>query len=296
MRNDGSSIRIDIFETDSAPDPVIDFVWIVGWVVILAQLLISIVPWVRHENWGVFLVTVAGTALALLTSSLRQWKLEKWPGRKLNKDGRKENKTKSVALTRGNGHRYVMAIIGKDGAWDLENFATASSKTLGETVWCLCALAALWVCLLISVSGLRQDTWFFIIIGGIGMLQNIYASAVQRRSDCFGFRLKAYAEHPTIIGTPSKDRDDGLGTDDDVEEDETVFDVQPGPETLSGVRGALRELEKIIPGAGCSLMLDFFPYYCEVRAREVCNGLGEKILEESVSESQAGAFIKENSS
>lgn len=84
------SLRIDTFNLEGETGaPSIDHVWVLGWLTILAQLGISIAPWLLYSDWAIFLVTSSSTLFALLTGSLRQWSLEKWPGRRLN------NKSKS---------------------------------------------------------------------------------------------------------------------------------------------------------------------------------------------------------
>ena len=82
------SLRIDIFELRAVEaSPSIDHVWVLGWFTIAVQLIISIIPWVLYHDLAIFTITASGTLFALLTGSLRQWKLEKWPGRKLNPPG-----------------------------------------------------------------------------------------------------------------------------------------------------------------------------------------------------------------
>jgi hypothetical protein len=307
--------------------PSIDGVWVFGWLTIVSQLGISIVPWARYGDWAVFLVTAAGTLFALLTGSLRQWNHEKWPGRKLNKPAENKNcglrpspppaagglasagagntsdiekgqaglstspeislapppqqpqqpepqappaekklKTKTVCLTRGNGHRHVLILCGSGSAWDLETLATATSESLPETPWCLVGLAILWVCLLICVSGLKSHTWFLLLIGGLGMLQNVYAASAPCRPESLGLGMTPFAERPTIIGSAVEESrfwpkpglaersdDEGMGP-----EDPLVKEYLEPWKTVD-VRGAIRELEKTIPKAGMALMPEFFP-------------------------------------
>ena len=164
------SLRIDIFEVQEDGEPRIDRVWVLGWLTIIAQLGVSIAPWIRYGDWGIILATAAGTAFVLLTGCLRQWRLEKWAGRRLNQPGNIRNKTKTVCLTRGNGHQHAMILIGKGTSLDLESLATATSESLVEAPWLLGALAVLWSCLLITVSGLEQNTWFLVLIDGMGMV------------------------------------------------------------------------------------------------------------------------------
>ncbi|KAJ8131321.1 hypothetical protein O1611_g2310 [Lasiodiplodia mahajangana] len=54
------SLRIDIFELEGEARPVIDHVWLLGWLTIAVQLGVSIIPWVLYGDWAVFLVTGVG--------------------------------------------------------------------------------------------------------------------------------------------------------------------------------------------------------------------------------------------
>ncbi|KAI1738449.1 hypothetical protein F4680DRAFT_467402 [Xylaria scruposa] len=306
------SLRIDIFEHKGESKLAID------------HLVIPIIPWVLYGDWAVFLVAAAGTALALVTGSLRQWNIEKWPGRRLNppedlaesesdgskaksplatvgpvpvmaesipdmergqsdriapdtappqpksdsRSSRRRSKTEIVCLTRGNGHRHVQILIGSGSTWDLESLATATTDTLPETPWCLVALAILWVGLLISVSGLESYTWFLILVGGLGTLQNIYAASAPRRPESLGLRMRPFAERPTILGLPIDEKKlwlqpgtEELSDDEGVAPDDPLVREKPylEPCQTAGVRGAIRELEKTILKAGIALMPEFFP-------------------------------------
>ncbi|OTB01309.1 hypothetical protein M426DRAFT_266400 [Hypoxylon sp. CI-4A] len=309
------SLRIDIFDLEGESRPSIDRVWIMGWITILVQLGIGIIPWALHGRWSIFLITGAGTLLALLTGSLRQWNLEKWPGRKLNPPARlsssppaglaatntrsnsdaekgqaelssatetsatlplprvprsafKKPKTKTVCLTGGNGHRHALILRASGLAWDLEALATAKSDSLPETPWCLLGLAVLWICLLISVAGTQSDTWYLLGIGGLGMLQNLYAASAPRKPECLGLAMKPYVERPTIIGIGvdekrfwfNPDRPE-TSDDEEVTPDDELVRERPylEPWKTAGVRGAIRELEKTIPKAGMALMPVYFP-------------------------------------
>ncbi|KAL7894296.1 hypothetical protein HDV63DRAFT_160296 [Trichoderma sp. SZMC 28014] len=254
-----ASLRIDIFEIQECEKPQIDRVWVLGWLTIVAQLVVSIVPWIRDGDWGIFLVTASGTIFALLTGSLRQWNLEKWAGRRLNKPGSTTNKTKTVCLTRGNGHRHAMVFVGNGTAWDLESMATASSPSLAETPWLLGALAVLWGCLLVVVSGLQQNTWFLVLIGGIGMAQNIHASVARRPAGAFNMSIKPYPPRPTIVGLGFDSPHDDENSDEDLDDTTGLWRQPLDSEEIPGVRGAIRELEKAFPKAGVALMQEFFP-------------------------------------
>ncbi|KAI4117296.1 MAG: hypothetical protein LQ338_007575 [Usnochroma carphineum] len=253
------SLRIDIFEIRENYQPQIDRVWLLGWLTIFVQCMVSIVPWARNGDWGICLITVMGSALALLAGSLRQWNLEKWAGRRLTRPGDNKVKTKTVCLTRGNGHNYAIILVGRGTAWDLESMAPAKSDPTTETPYLLGTLAVLWSCLLIAVSGLKQNTWFLILIGAMGMLQNIYAGAARRPPGALNMSLTPYMQRPSIIGLSF----DWPSDDETSDEEPTGEDQQwrrPLPyKMVPGVRGAIREVEKMFPKAGVALMQEYFP-------------------------------------
>ena len=174
-------------------------------------------------------------------------------------------KTKTVCFTRGNGYRYAMVIVCSGTAWDLETLATATSESLPITPWFLGMLAVAWVCLLVSVSGLKAHTWFLMLVGGLGMLQNVYASSAPRSPASMGLALEKFKRRPTIIGSStceSKFWPEQQGNSTDFSDDEHLAPTDRkslGPLETVGVRGAIRELEKTIPGAGFALMPVFFP-------------------------------------
>lgn len=253
-----TSLRIDIFDVEDSEKPTIDWVWGLGWLTIAAQLGISIVPWVKWDDWGIFLITASGTAFALATGSLRQWNAEKWAGRRLNKPGSGKNKSKAVFLTRGNGHKCVMMLHSSGTTWDLEALATATSESKCETPWLLGALVFLWTCLLIAVSGLKAHTWFLIGIGVLGMIQNIFAGAVKRDFGTFNLKL---TKRPSVIAPGfdwPKDQD-APDSDEDVADTTGKWQQRLAYDQIPGSRGAIRELEKVHPRAGFALMLEFFP-------------------------------------
>jgi hypothetical protein len=282
------SIRIDIFELGVHSKPSIDNVWWLGWLTMIVQIGVAIVPWVLHGDWGIMMILLCGTFMALLTCALPQWRDEKWAGRILNSD-------KVVCLTRGNGHYHIMVIIGRAGAWDIETLATATRAPRPETTIVSLILAVLWTCLLISVSGLKANSWYLIGVGGLGMLQNIYAAGAERQPGTSDFHLMEYSPMPTIIGkrrhVPKDDADSVVELDENKAEfselsewekrkgDDKIpdwLDSMDGshgmPEWLTpvskrpggggqieNVHGALMELERWVPTAGIAMLQLFFP-------------------------------------
>ncbi|KAI1407755.1 hypothetical protein F5Y13DRAFT_205672 [Hypoxylon sp. FL1857] len=195
------SIRIDIFNLLPASHPTCDFVWWLGWMTLLAQVGIAIIPWVLYDDWGIILVTLCGNFLVATTCALPQWTEEKWAAPQLKRD-------KVTCLTRGNGHLHIMVFIGTQGSWNLECLANRTFIPRPETRWLSLLLAILWTCLLISVSGLQEHTWFFVGIGAIGMLQNIFAAGTPRQPETSNFHISRFSRAPTIIGRREDYEDD----------------------------------------------------------------------------------------
>jgi hypothetical protein len=133
------------------------------------------------------MVTISGTAFTLVTGALPQRTAKKCT-------------KKTMALTRGNGHRYVMVILGHEDAWDLEAMSSARLKTRPETRWVYLPLATFWATLLITVSGLKEYSWFLIGIGGLGTLQNIYVAAAAAKPEELNIRLWPHPVRSTVTG------------------------------------------------------------------------------------------------
>ena len=282
------AIRIDIFNLGIHSKPSRDGVWWLGWLTMVTQVGIAVVPWIRHGDWGIMMVVLCGNFMALLTCALPQWKDEKWAGRTLSKD-------KIMCLTRGNGHHHIMVIIGRAGSWDIETLATTTGAARPETTLVSLLLAILWTCLLISVSGLKAHTWYLIGVGGLGMLQNIYTAGVEREARTSDFHLAEYAPMPTIIGkrwpVREDDEDSFVSRESTLEEvselsiwlerngDDKIppwldsmdgshgmplwlvpLSKRPGDGAqIENVHGALMELERWVPTAGLAMLQVFFP-------------------------------------
>lgn len=155
-------LRITLYEVEesSIQNPIVhgvpslDRVWFMGIIVIVIQLGIAAIPWCVYGQWDTFLVTAAGNLFAVGTASLPQWRSEKWACPKTG--------GQTVAITEGNGSRSVMVVLGKRGVGlDLEIMARGTRTApafLSTRIW-NCVLALLWAVLLITVSGMNQNTW-----------------------------------------------------------------------------------------------------------------------------------------
>lgn len=219
----------------------LDWVWWLGWAVVVVQAVIAIVPWALFDNWGPFLVTASGNLLSTVTCALPQWRDEKWAGRKLGRE-------KVTCLTQGNGGHHIMVFLGSPGSWDFESLATGTSRPRQETRWVSLLLTVLWTCLLISVSGLGDGSWFLVLIGGIGMVQNVLAAGTSRTPSASAINLTPFKRAPTIIGrreTLVDDEDARIDPEEDLRQLHPVsawLSQRPRPSTLQCPPGDARSV------------------------------------------------------
>jgi hypothetical protein len=245
---DDTALRATVFEASNASEagvPVNDRYWLGGVFVIIVQLVVAAIPCIREDDWSILLITSAGTVLALFTGALPQWRFEKWACRR--------NTNKTLCLTGGNGTRNVMVIIGSGVGLDLEDLAAAESPRLlrrNESrakhtlmdlplafritqISCI-ALSVLWIVLLITVTGLKQNTWFLLLVGGLGMGQNVVVAGARRKPSASGIHLKEVKEF----------------------KEHKVMHV-------------LMDIEREYPGTGRSLLSTFFPDEKGLRRLEI---------------------------
>jgi hypothetical protein len=224
-----------------------------------AQLLLAMGPVIApRRNWTVLMVTAAGSLLATLTSSLPQWRKEKFNCR--------TNSKETYVLTRGNGHPHVFVVQNgghfinsndpnkKSGnSVNLEDLAVAYPATTNNTRIAVFVLALLWVFLLITVAGLKQDAWYLLGIGSLGTIHNIFV-ANHKRS-------------PRASGVPLKPFDDQKAADD-VEEADGPQNVKgyacvqighPDQDATLSTMAVLRRAEESYAGLGLLLLKTFFP-------------------------------------
>ena len=154
------ALRVTVFNVDVSKvpgHPTWDFVYYLGVLVILTQIGIAIIPWGLYGNYLPFIVTFGGNALSLLSGMLPQWMEEKFANYK--------TEGWTVSITRGNGSRHVMLILGKghvrNFGLDLEIMAAQSRQGGNKllTRFGSILLAALWTVLLITVTGTKQEPW-----------------------------------------------------------------------------------------------------------------------------------------
>ncbi|XP_044721200.1 uncharacterized protein HRG_06197 [Hirsutella rhossiliensis] len=162
-----------------------DSVHWIGFLTMLAQLGVALIPAYLFGDWGILIITTGGTVLSMATGLLPQWKTEKWACR------RKSRAT--YILTRGNGSQHAIVMLGNGHGFNLEGLASGQSNvqaaTKSSTRIALLVLFILWVLLLITAAGLKGHTWFLLAVGGLGIVQNVQVAGCPRRPESFGLCL-----------------------------------------------------------------------------------------------------------
>ncbi|KAJ6436663.1 STE/STE20 protein kinase [Purpureocillium lavendulum] len=151
----------------------------------ILQLGISVIPLAFFGDWGVFAITFFGNLLSIATGLLPQWKAEKWACRK--------DSTKTYVMTRGNGAQHAIVILGNGRGLNLEDLASGQSNievaTNKFTRFALLALFLLWIMLLITAAGLKENSWFLLAVGAVGIVQNAHVAGHPRKPENYGIPL-----------------------------------------------------------------------------------------------------------
>lgn len=183
-----TGLCVSIYSADHANPgyPGYDIVYRIGFATSILQLGIAAIPCGLYGDWGIILITGSGVFLSFAMGCIPQWSREKWACRL--------NSKKTVILTTGNGSQHAIVIMGDGKGLDLEDLATGPSTAdifiSSWTRFAIILLAALWILLLITAAGIRENTWFLLAIGGIGSLQNIFVAGRRRSPKAFGVPLK----------------------------------------------------------------------------------------------------------
>lgn len=217
-----AGLCVSVFTAQKAEmgTPGYDRLYWAGIATIILQLGIAVIPCGLFGDWCIVTVTAIGTLLALATGALSQWKHEKWAC--------KINSSKPVVLTRGNGSQHAIVIIGGGNSLDLEDLATGQTSidfsTSLSVRFALILLATFWILLLVTAASIKENTWYLVAVGGVGMLQNVFVAGSMRNPKSYGTELKFV----NAFGQPS-------------------------------VMDSLFEIEKIYPCLGNSMLATFFP-------------------------------------
>jgi hypothetical protein len=183
-----TGLCISIYEpskTKTAGEPTHDLIYWSGLAVAFIQLAIAAIPFATSGDWSIFMITISGTALALIMGGLPQWRDEKWACRRSSQN--------TYILTRGNGAQHAIVILGNGRGLNLEDLAVAGQTKYASTDMlmrlCLAVISVLWISLLITAAGVRTNTWFLLAVGGIGILQNVLAAGWRRDPSALGVHL-----------------------------------------------------------------------------------------------------------
>ena len=151
------------------------------------QLGVAAIPCGLFGDWSILTITACGILLSSITASLTQWRKEKWQCCRRQQNGKEKN----IILTRGNGSQHAIVILGSDGFLDLEDLASGQmdATASGLTRLGLVSLAVLWISLLISASGLDNNTWFLLAVGGIGIFFNIWVAGHWKEPKSIGIPI-----------------------------------------------------------------------------------------------------------
>ena len=203
------SLIITVFEAalpaTAQTIPERDWYWWSGIITMGLQLGLAAIPLGLYGDWTILTMTSAGTLLSLATGALPQWHYEKWACR------RKTNKI--ICITGGNGSRSVMVIFGAGVGLDLEDLAGAESPMVNRrnndvstpsifsphnafifTQASCMLLAVLWIVFLITVTGMDQSAWYLLLVGGLGMVQNVVVAGAKRGISTSGIHLEKIEE------------------------------------------------------------------------------------------------------
>lgn len=219
-------LRITVWECRAGTSRAGDWIYWVGIVVSVVQLTISILPLCLYGEWITILVTASGTALAYMSAMLPQWVDEKFGVRSLSRE-------KRMFLTEGNGAEEVLMIISHRGSLDIEALASSrrALRSSLQTRALSVLLAAMWMALLVTVTGWGRHSWFLIAVGMTGIFHNVTVAGTSRRPQAWGL---------------------------DLHYQQTIAETK--------VMQALHRAEELFPRAGLSLLSEFFPG--EMRPRE----------------------------
>jgi len=183
-----TGLCISVYEpskTKTAGEPTRDLIYWSGLAVAFVQLVIAAIPIATSGNWSILMITIGGTAFALITGSLPQWRAEKWACRRSSPN--------TYILTRGNGAQHAIAILGNGRGLNLEDLAVAGQMKYRSsdilTRLCLAIISILWISLLITAAGMTTNTWYLLAVGGIGILQNVLVAGWRRDPRALGVHL-----------------------------------------------------------------------------------------------------------
>ena len=153
-----------------------------AWAMIVTQWIVALLPLIIDHEASTFLLTVAGTCLALAFGSRSRWRREKWCDR--------AKSSQDFCLLEGNGGQHVMVVRGNGVGRHFEDLAGGQVLKGTHTAACTLIFAISWIALLIVMAREEGQTWYLMIVMGLGILQNIIVAGAPRPPSAFRFYLK----------------------------------------------------------------------------------------------------------
>ncbi|GJJ11318.1 hypothetical protein Clacol_005550 [Clathrus columnatus] len=163
-----------------------DWVYYLGVFIIISQLAVAVIPGVLFGNWTILSLTFGGELLVQVHASLPQWRKELWGAREITE---LRNPHEVVCLTQGNGSPHVIVIRSDHCGIKLSDLAAGREVQCRSTFWSTHLLATLWLVHLFILGGVKRNTWYLLVIGAMGMVQNAIASVARRTRGALGFHL-----------------------------------------------------------------------------------------------------------
>jgi hypothetical protein len=189
------------FPTPFTLDIKWDSAYLSGIITILLQVFVAIMAWLHVDgqgshpdqgSWAILMITLVGITLSLLIGILPRWEKEKWACRR-------ETKSKVIGLTTGQGAQHLIVFYTpepepdeKGQVLNLEDLATGTvSEPSGRGLKALVLmLVLLYTAILICATAVKEDTWYLLAIGGLGMAQNFFAAGKSRKPEHFGISCR----------------------------------------------------------------------------------------------------------
>ncbi|KAH7021613.1 uncharacterized protein B0I36DRAFT_394365 [Microdochium trichocladiopsis] len=197
------SPRTDRFQLEPDTHIVRDYVWWLSWITIAIQFVIAALPWITYHDRSVLYLTAYGTALALGTRALQQWKDKKWAAHVLSRD-------KVLCLTRVSDAEHVLVLQCKAGAWDPESAATAPNLQPRGQNFAIAIFSILaWTLWLICAAGLQDSALCYLgAVSGIGIAQTYVAARAAKDPSAYGLVVTHSKQDPAIIGGEKNYKDE----------------------------------------------------------------------------------------
>lgn len=241
-----------VSRTEKAGILKLDKPWMIGIAIMISQIILAAIPGILYGSWSCFVITSSGTMLSLAHGALPQWRWEKWSCRSLAI--KEKPKSKATILVQGNGSPHALVIISEGVGLDLEDLACGRKAHIFWTTPAVIALSLLWIVLLIAASGIKDNPWFLLLVGGLGICQNVYAAGCRRKPEAYGIHIEKVVD----ILPEEKLEDDGRTR----HHSNKVFAILKKVDEFPGHELGIdrqRPNKTVLGGVGLALLPIFFP-------------------------------------